>query len=64
MSNSPLLLIKSQTKSTLLKNKIQASPNDRLGLKVDGLLHFRFLNSKEYALINTNIFRITIIDEQ
>ena len=29
----PLLLIKSQTKSTLLKNKIHASPNDRFGLK-------------------------------
>ena len=32
MSNSPLLLIKSQTKSTFLKIKIQASPNDRLGI--------------------------------
>ena len=34
--NSSLLLIKSQTKSTLLKNKIHASPNDRFGL--NGLL--------------------------
>ena len=30
--NSPLLLIKPQTKSTLLKNKIQTSPNDRFGI--------------------------------
>ncbi|WP_303222959.1 hypothetical protein, partial [uncultured Prevotella sp.] len=35
--NSPLLLIKSQTKSTLLKNKIQASPNDRFGFIVPHL---------------------------
>ena len=31
--NNSLLLIKSQTKSTLLKSKIQASPNDRFGIK-------------------------------
>ena len=30
--NSSLLLIKSQTKSILLKSKIQASANDRFGL--------------------------------
>ena len=36
--NSSLLLIKSQPKSTLLKIKIQASPNDRFGLKLGTLL--------------------------
>ena len=36
--NSPLLLIKRQTKSALLKNKIQASPNGRFGFNLNGVL--------------------------
>ena len=44
--NSPLLLIKSQTKSTLLKNKIQASPNDRFGIIGDYIVDFLFRRSR------------------